>query len=408
MSELPLDRPLPAELLRRLTGGLAAYQLYPVFSWPWLRKRSLLVTLGASSFGVLIALGGWDSQQDLARFWLMPAQFTFGVVALASSGPLLATLVRNRGLRRPLERRFVIAAIALGVLISFAVDSWVSTAIDRSLPPRQVAPEPMAVPGLVLNGLVLITIYGLLGGGLALRRYLGEAHGMALLAKERELAALRAQNHALDQRLSLLQAQIEPHFLFNTLASVRSLIGSDPALAGTTIELLVDYLRATIPRLREMSVDSTLGQQLEICESYLRLMCVRTGRLQYRIEVDPALCARNFPPLLLISLVENAIKHGIEPKVGPGSVTIYARARPGLLEVGVVDDGIGLRDGFGSGLGLRNVRELLLARYGARATFTLSSALVDGVAGVDGVKGVHGATSACGTRASIEIAEESA
>jgi sensor histidine kinase YesM len=157
-----------------------------------------------------------------------------------------------------------------------------------------------------------------------------------------------------------------------------------------------------------MSVDSTLGQQLEICESYLRLMCVRTGRLQYRIEVDPALCPRNFPPLLLISLVENALKHGIEPKVGPGCVTIYARARPGLLEVGVVDDGIGLRDGFGSGLGLRNVRELLLARYGARAKFTLSSALVDGVDGVDDVKGAYGATGARGTRASIEIPEESA
>ncbi|HEY6879434.1 MAG TPA: ATP-binding protein, partial [Polyangiales bacterium] len=158
------------------------------------------------------------------------------------------------------------------------------------------------------------------------------------------------------------------------LASVRSLIESDPSTAATTIELLVDYLRATIPRLRESELDSTLGQQLEICESYLRLMCVRMGRLGYRIEVGQELRARSFPSLLLITLVENALKHGIEPKVGPGMVVVSAALEEGRLRVHVIDDGVGLRDSCGSGIGLNNVREQLHARYGEHAKFTLSGA----------------------------------
>jgi hypothetical protein len=378
---IALDRPLPAELLRRNHRGLAAYSVYPVFSWPWLQKRSLLVALGAATFGTLLVIGGLATRQDFESFWTVPVHFTAGVLGLASLGPLLATIVRQAGLRPELERRGVIASIVLGVMLSFAVDEWASSAIDEGLPygpsENAHAPEPPAI-WLVVNYAVLVTLYSLVGGGLALRRYLGEERGIVELSKENELATLRAQKHALDMRLSMLQAQIEPHFLFNTLASVRSLIASDPTLAATTIELLVDYLRATIPRLRDAELDSTLGQQLEICESYLRLMCVRTGRLNYRIECDPALRERSFPPLLLITLVENALKHGIEPKVGNGTVVVSATERDGKLQVDVLDDGVGLRDSCGSGIGLNNVREQLQARYGDNAKFSLSGAASGG------------------------------
>jgi sensor histidine kinase YesM len=126
-------------------------------------------------------------------------------------------------------------------------------------------------------------------------------------------------------------------------------------------------------------VDSTLGQQLEICENYLELMKVRMGgRLDRAIEVDAGLREAAFPALLLISLVENAIKHGLEPKPGPRRIRIRAvRDRAGgeeRLAVSVIDDGMGLRDGMGSGVGLSNVREQLRARYGDRAQLTLTGA----------------------------------
>jgi LytS/YehU family sensor histidine kinase len=172
-----------------------------------------------------------------------------------------------------------------------------------------------------------------------------------------------------------LQAQVEPHFLFNTLASVRALVRQEPAQAEATLDALVDYLRATIPKLRDedSALHSTLGQQLDLCASYLELMRLRTaGRLSYSIDVDDALRALPFPPMLLISLVENAIKHGVEPKPGPGKVTIAVERRERDLHVSVIDDGLGLRLGVGGGLGLANVRAQLDTRYGARAGFQLT------------------------------------
>ncbi len=175
----------------------------------------------------------------------------------------------------------------------------------------------------------------------------------------------------------MLQAQVEPHFLFNTLASVRALVRQDPAQAEATLDALVDYLRATIPRLRdgEQALHSTLGQQLDLCASYLELMRLRTaGRLQYAIEAGPDLRVLPFPPLLLISLVENAVKHGIEPKRGPGRIVIDVVREADALTVAVTDDGVGLQPGVGGGLGLANVRAQLETRYAGRAAFALTSA----------------------------------
>ena len=167
---------------------------------------------------------------------------------------------------------------------------------------------------------------------------------------------------------------MEPHFLFNTLASVRALVRQDPIQAENTLDALVDFLRATIPKLRdgESKLHATLGQQLDLCRSYLALMQVRMGgRLSYAVEADPALRDAAFPPSILITLVENAIKHGIESKPGPGRVEILASLHEGKLLVQVIDDGAGLQPGLGSGMGLANVREQLASRFGARASFRL-------------------------------------
>jgi sensor histidine kinase YesM len=179
-----------------------------------------------------------------------------------------------------------------------------------------------------------------------------------------------------DMKLAVLQAQIEPHFLFNTLASIRPLIRQDAAAAESALDALSDHLRATIPQMRSggSGVMSTLGQQLDICASYLAVMKVRMGaRLHHEIEVAENLRSQDFPPLILLSLVENAIKHGIEPKPGPGRIMVHAAISGTDLQVSVLDDGQGLKDGLSSGLGLSNIREQLLVRYGGRARLAVAA-----------------------------------
>jgi len=181
-------------------------------------------------------------------------------------------------------------------------------------------------------------------------------------------------------RLALLQAQIEPHFLFNTLATLRSLIGSDPARATQALDLLNDYLRASLSRTRRREV--TLADELALVTPLLALAQLRMGeaRLQYRIDVAECWLGLPLPPLLLQPLVENALQHGLEPAVAGGSLLIEAIAQPGRLCLRVSDSGLGLADGHGSsGVGLANVRQRLHALYGERAALSLYARQPHGV-----------------------------
>jgi sensor histidine kinase YesM len=224
-----------------------------------------------------------------------------------------------------------------------------------------------------------------LGGGPALRTYFSEQRRWRDYEHETELQEVRIQRDEADRRLTVLQAQVEPHFLFNTLASVRSLVRADPSRAEATIDALVDHLRATLPKIRSHSNQmSSLAEQVEICRSYLDVMRVRMGdRLRYRVDVPEKLGHARFPPLMLISLVENAIKHGVEPKPGPCTVVILAReavaGERSFLEVDVIDDGAGLRIGMGDGIGLSNIRAQLATRYGDRAALRLTAKAEGGV-----------------------------
>jgi sensor histidine kinase YesM len=198
---------------------------------------------------------------------------------------------------------------------------------------------------------------------------------------ERSEAHARAETverQALQAQLRLLQAQIEPHMLFNTLANLRGLIAIDPQRAGQMLDQLIQYLRATLSASRAET--TTLDQEFAALDAYLGLMSVRMGaRLAYRCTLPDALRGARLPTMLLQPLVENAIVHGLEPKVDGGMVAIEACARGALLEITVADTGLGLEvDGAaarqGGGVGLATTRERLQVLYGARAGVELSAA----------------------------------
>ena len=177
-----------------------------------------------------------------------------------------------------------------------------------------------------------------------------------------------------EAQLKMMQAQVEPHFLFNTLASVDYLIETDPRTASKMQKNLIQYLRAALPQMREGS--TTLGKEVQLCRAFLEILKFRMeDRLQYTVIVPQGLQSAQFPPMMLQSLVENSIKHGLEPKPEGGSLTISADIANGRLRVTVADTGLGfaVADQPGTGVGLANVRERLAALYGGAARLSIEA-----------------------------------
>jgi sensor histidine kinase YesM len=186
------------------------------------------------------------------------------------------------------------------------------------------------------------------------------------------------EKNVLESRLQLLQAQVEPHFLFNTLANVQHLVETDPNRASHVLESLIQYLRAALPQMREGA--TTLGREIDMARAFLEIHRVRMGsRLDFGIEVPAALESRAFPPMMLISLVENAIKHGVDPCCECGTITIRAAEEGDRLRVSVADTGEGVKPTQGTGVGLTNIRERLKALYGSSARLVLEENAPHGV-----------------------------
>jgi len=208
---------------------------------------------------------------------------------------------------------------------------------------------------------------------------------MAHLEAEAEAEKARAasiEKQAMQAQLQMLQAQIEPHMLFNTLANLQGLIAVDPARAQHMLEQLIQYLRATLSSSR--SEKTTLAHEFALLDAYLGLMKVRMGsRLTYSIDLPDQLRDVMVPPMLLQPLVENAIKHGLEPKVDGGEILVRAQNEGNRLKLTVCDTGLGLdappADTNSTHIGLSNIRERLQALYGARATFSLDPNTPSGV-----------------------------
>jgi sensor histidine kinase YesM len=182
----------------------------------------------------------------------------------------------------------------------------------------------------------------------------------------------KLERTVVEARMEALQAQIEPHFLFNTLGSIDQLIQTDPPRASKMQQSLIRYLRSAMPQIRDGS-RPTLGQQADLSRAYLEIMAVRMEeRLQAVINVPDGLRSAVFPSMMLQTLVENAIKHGLEPAAGGGKVEITAEIADGQLAVHVLDTGAGFSPSAAAGVGLANIRERLKALYKARAELIIT------------------------------------
>lgn len=427
MSELtppwaqPLEQRLPVEVTGAGHGWFTRYRIYPVFSGAWVRGRLLVFGLigalvaagvlllllegpvqdmpwgGMLNLGVQIwlplLLGPWLGHR--VRLWHWPAAREWWALVATMVALVAAVLAFHQWLAEPIKQ-YVAERTGMvdeqgrrrRVLLSVGV-SIITPEPQASAPSPKLHPDAMdahaQLPPMVrlANGISSAALTFWLAGGAALWGWRRERAALAALAQSRELARAQAQRREAEMRLSVLAAQVEPHFLFNTLAGVRSAIATDPARASEMIDRLTDYLRAAIPRLRsDGGAEATLGSQVEIVRAYLGLMRARMPRLDFAIDLPANLKALPFPPLMLISLAENAVKHGVEPKIGPARIEVAARRLDdGRLQVTVADDGAGFGSGTaGSGLGLANIRERLAQMYGERASLELRARPEGGVA----------------------------
>ena len=317
---------------------------------------TLLLSLGALFSPALL---GFFTPVEVALAWF---EHLVELAVVAAALMVAYTLLDEALPRRMPLRLGVVCAMLLGLstVLTLLLYAYYAHGFEHLPPPLRLLADSLR--------------WGLAAVFLAL---IADVHQRALQADTAALATevSRAQlEQAMsEQQLALLQAQIEPHFLFNVLGNVRRLYRTRPQAGADAIASLMRYLRTALPQVRSRS--GCLGDEIELVRSYLELLQVRMGaRLTFSIEADPTLHAAEFPPMLLVTLVENAIKHGLEP-AGAGHVRVTAQRRRSLLEVAVLDNGAGFgaAASSGTGVGLVNVRRQLAARYQGQASLTLQA-----------------------------------
>ena len=192
-------------------------------------------------------------------------------------------------------------------------------------------------------------------------------------AADRKADVANLERRLTEAQMATLQAQVEPHFLFNTLALIGQLIETDQAEAARVHAHLIDYLRASLPQMRAAG-SATLGKQVELSRAYLAIMQARMKeRLAVQFRVPDFLGSAPFPPLMLQTLIENAIKHGLEPTIAGGRIEVSARVEEATLIVDVFDNGAGFNPTSNDGLGLANIHERLNLLFGREAELVIES-----------------------------------
>jgi len=328
--------------------------------WRILSPRRVLFTLAACALGGLLVSPIWviPAVEVMARAMLV------GLVALVVFGVLENWPARLPGWLA----RWVLQVVAVVVAIPAAVLAlYLAITIGDELPFWRSEAR--------LSGFFVLSITGVLVASWmamsALLRQRDEAARNQALAFRLERSEL--ERKAIDARLRLLQAQVEPHFLFNTLANVRELVDSGSPQASHVLDTLITYLRAAVPRLHDTT--TTIGQELQLVRAYLELMQLRMpDRLQFSVDAEEGALGLRCPPTTLLTLVENAIRHGIDPSEQGGRVDVHVRLRDARCEVEVRDTGIGIRETApgGSGTGLSTLRERLQLEFGGDAQVRLA------------------------------------
>lgn len=256
----------------------------------------------------------------------------------------------------------------LGILIAIPTGFVMGSKIASLLGAPDVAQEMLDDPAGMRRTILGVVLIGVVVTAFFL--YFAHSRGVREALDRERLRAAEALQAETAARLALLQAQIEPHFLFNTLANIGSLIEEDPDAASRVLEQLDAYLRASLRRSRRPT--ATLGEELELVEPLLAIATARLGpRLEYSISAPLELRDAALPPLLLQPLVENAIRHGIEPAVDGGKILVDVRKGDETLELTVTDTGAGLDANAPEGVGLANVRARLATLYGDKGQLML-------------------------------------
>jgi signal transduction histidine kinase len=284
-------------------------------------------------------------------------------IGMSIYGANLAAIPLFKRAARPLHQIIIISA---AVIIGAGVGTFLG-AIANGLDPVRYARDFFPFFGQVI-------LLGLLFGSII--SYIFISVGKITDEKMRRL---EAEKNALEAELKLLQSQIEPHFLFNTLTNIISLIDSSPVKARTMLEAFTAFLRASFLTTRDRTVP--LHRELEVVKNYLDVFIIRMGdRLQYRIEVPDDLREFPVPPLLIQPLVENSVKHGLEPAKAGGAILVRAAREQDCVRITVADSGLGISEKSGGrGIGLENIRKRLQLAYGDRGRLMVEENTPNGV-----------------------------
>jgi len=252
--------------------------------------------------------------------------------------------------------------LALAIVTAGAFGFLVEDRFQQIASGAPISPEER---GYELHAsLVLAVLIGALG------EYRWRSLSATAAMHQAALAGIRLQGELAAGRLQVLQAQIEPHFLFNSLANARRLLRTDGEAGRGMLADLMRYLESALPKMRDDH--SNLARETELIRAFLAVHQIRMGpRLQVCIEIPAELSGRKVPPMMLLTLIENALKHGVGPLPEGGAITVMAREADGKLVLGVADTGRGLAAGAGGGTGLANIRARLRGMYGAQARLSL-------------------------------------
>ncbi len=313
----------------------------------WLLALCIAVALSTQLLFQFDLYQHW-SLSDILLGWFdhFVDQLIVGVCIFA--GIAVAALIPANS--APGRQILLLMAITLGALAGEAL-----------LLQRVPLPPEMSVAGVLFAKVARWLVIG----GLAYAFFSFHRQGTvaANQARETQLQRVQFDRQMTEARLQLLRAQIEPHFLFNTLANVRQLYRTEPERGRRMLGNFVAYLRAALPQMRHD--ETTLKHEVDLSRAYLEVLQVRMGkRLNVRLDIPQELAALAFPPLALSTLTENAIKHGLNPLPEGGTIEISARAEDGRLKVSVADTGAGLQHNSGTGTGVANLRARLAALYG--------------------------------------------